>query len=208
MMSRRGPDDSGFWSEDGSCTLAFRRLSIIDLSSGGHQPMTAGKGRYVLVFNGEVYNFVEIREQLQQRGVKFRSASDSEVVLHALIEWGAAALAKFNGMFALAFYDATEKRLLLARDHAGMKPLYYLTSDRGVVFGSQYDQLLAHPWSNDLGVSSEALGLYLRLAYIPAPFAMMENTHMLEPGTWMEIQRMDKSNRIASLYCPSMPSPR
>ncbi|MDH4344145.1 MAG: asparagine synthase (glutamine-hydrolyzing) [Nitrospira sp.] len=195
MMSRRGPDDSGFWSEDGSCTLAFRRLSIIDLSSGGHQPMTAGKGRYVLVFNGEVYNFVEIREQLQQRGVTFRSTSDSEVVLHALIEWGAAALAKFNGMFALAFYDSTEKKLLLARDHAGMKPLYYLTSDRGVVFGSQYDQLLAHPWSNGLGVSSEALGLYLRLAYIPAPFAMIENTHMLEPGTWMEITANGQSQQ-------------
>ena len=195
MMSRRGPDDSGFWAEDGSCTLAFRRLSIIDLSSGGHQPMTAGKGRYVLVFNGEVYNFVELREQLQQRGVTFRSTSDSEVVLHALIEWGAAALAKFNGMFALAFYDSIEKKLLLARDHAGMKPLYYLTSDRGIVFGSQYDQLLAHPWSYGLGVSREALGLYLRLAYIPAPFAMIEKTHMLEPGTWMEITANGQSQQ-------------
>ncbi len=131
--------------------------------------MTAGKGRYVLVFNGEVYNFVELREQLRQRGVEFRSTSDSEVVLHALIEWNVTALDKFNGMFALAFYDSVEKKLILARDHAGMKPLYYLTSDRGIVFGSQYDQLLAHPWSYGLGVSREALGLYLRLAYIPAP---------------------------------------
>jgi asparagine synthase (glutamine-hydrolysing) len=157
--------------------------------------MTAGKGRYVLVFNGEVYNFVELREQLQQRGVTFRSSSDSEVVLHALIEWGAAALAKFNGMFALGFYDRVEKRLLLARDHAGMKPLYYLKCDDGIVFSSQYDQLLAHPWSDDLGVSREALGLYLRLAYIPAPFAMIENTHMLEPGTWMEITANGQSRQ-------------
>jgi asparagine synthase (glutamine-hydrolysing) len=195
MMSRRGPDDSGWWSEDGCCTLVFRRLAIIDLSSGGHQPMTAGKGRYVLVFNGEVYNFVELRAQLQQRGVTFRSASDSEVVLHALIEWGTAALAKFNGMFALGFYDRVERKLLLARDHAGMKPLYYLTCDQGIVFGSQYDQLLAHPWSNNLEVSKEALGLYLRLAYIPAPFAMIENTHMLEPGTWMEVTANGQSQQ-------------
>lgn len=187
MMSRRGPDDNGFWSEDGYCTLVFRRLAIIDLSSGGHQPMIAGNGRYVLVFNGEVYNFRGLREQLQQRGVTFRSSSDSEVVLHALIEWGTEALTRFNGMFALGFYDGVEKRLLLARDHAGMKPLYYLMCDHGIVFGSQYDQLLAHPWSRNFKVSSEALGLYLRLGYIPAPFAMIQNTHMLEPGTWMDI---------------------
>lgn len=207
MMSRRGPDDSGFWSEDGACTLAFRRLSIIDLSSGGHQPMTAGKGRYVLVFNGEVYNFVELREQLRQRGVEFRSTSDSEVVLHALIEWNVAALDKFNGMFALAFYDSVEKKLILARDHAGMKPLYYLTSDRGIVFGSQYDQLLAHPWSYGLGVSGEALGLYLRLAHIPAPFAMIENTHMLEPGTWMEITANGQSRQDRFFILPQYTEP-
>ncbi|MEQ1847310.1 MAG: asparagine synthetase B, partial [Nitrospira sp.] len=195
MMSRRGPDDHGAWSEDGYCTLAFRRLAIIDLSSGGHQPMTAGNGRYVLIFNGEVYNFKDLRKQLEDRGTTFRSTSDSEVVLHALIEWGSAALARFNGMFALGFYDRVEKKLLLARDHAGMKPLYFLKCENGVVFGSQYDQLLAHPWSYGLGVSREALGLYLRLAYIPAPFAMMENTHMLEPGTWMEITANGQSQQ-------------
>ena len=187
MMSRRGPDDNGFWSDDGYCTLVFRRLAIIDLSPRGHQPMTVGNGRYTLVFNGEVYNFKELRGQLESRGVTFRSSSDSEVVLYALIEWGTEALGRFNGMFALGFYDSVEKKLLLARDHAGMKPLYYLTCDNGVVFGSQYDQLLVHPWSSHLGVSEEALGLYLRLAYIPAPWALKENTHMLEPGMWMEI---------------------
>jgi asparagine synthase (glutamine-hydrolysing) len=149
--------------------------------------MTVGNGRYTLVFNGEVYNFMDLRRQLESRGVTFRSASDSEVVLYALIEWGTEALAKFNGMFALGFYDSAEKKLLLARDHAGMKPLYYLLCDNGIVFGSQYDQLLVHPWSFHFKVSEEALGLYLRLAYIPAPWAIKENTHMLEPGMWMEI---------------------
>jgi asparagine synthase (glutamine-hydrolysing) len=187
LMSRRGPDDKGFWAGDGYCTLVFRRLAIIDLSPRGHQPMTVGNGRYTLVFNGEVYNFRELRRQLENHGVVFRSTSDSEVVLHALIEWGTEALARFNGMFALGYYDSVKKKLLLARDHAGMKPLYYLMSDNGIVFGSQYDQLLAHPWSAPSKVSKEAMGLYLRLAYIPAPWAFKENTHMLEPGMWMEI---------------------
>ncbi len=149
--------------------------------------MTVGNGRYTLVFNGEIYNFMALRRQLESRGVTFRSASDSEVVLYALIEWGTEALAKFNGMFALGFYDSAEKALLLARDHAGMKPLYYLMCKSGIVFASQYDQILAHPWSSHFKVSEEALGLYLRLGYIPAPWAIKENTHMLEPGMWMEI---------------------
>lgn len=157
--------------------------------------MTAANGRYALVFNGEVYNFMDLRKQLENRGIKFRSTSDSEVVLYALIEWGNKALAKFNGMFALGFYDSVEKRLLLARDHAGMKPLYYLLSHNGIVFGSQYDQLLAHPWSDHLRISQEALGLYLRLAYIPAPYALIENTHMLEPGMWLEITVEGHSER-------------
>lgn len=195
LMSRRGPDDSGIWSDSQYCTLVFRRLSIIDLSVRGHQPMTVGNDRYALVFNGEVYNFKDLKQELENRGIQFRSTSDSEVVLHALIEWGTAALARFNGMFALGFYDSAEKRLLLARDHAGMKPLYYLLSDNGIVFGSQYDQLLVHPWSAHCKVSEEALGLYLRLAYIPAPWAMKENTHLLEPGMWMQISAEGRYTR-------------
>jgi asparagine synthase (glutamine-hydrolysing) len=187
MMARRGPDDEGIWAKDGYCTLVFRRLAIIDLSFRGHQPMVAGSGRYVLVFNGEVYNFMALRKQLTSLGVQFCSESDSEVVLYSLIEWGKAALSRFNGMFSIAFYDSVEKTILLARDHAGMKPLYYLICPKGIVFASQYDQLLKHPWSSDLDVSHEALGLYLRLAYIPAPYALLKETHMLEPGTCMEV---------------------
>lgn len=195
LMSRRGPDDNGFWSDDNCCTLVFRRLAIIDLSARGHQPMIAGNGRFALVFNGEVYNFMELRKQLESRGVVFGSTSDSEVVLYALIEWGSEALEKFNGMFALGFYDSLKKRLLLARDHAGIKPLYYMMGHNGIVFGSQYDQLLVHPWSYDLKVSKEALGLYLRLAHVPAPYALLENTHILEPGMWMEVTAEGQSKQ-------------
>ena len=186
MMARRGPDDEGIWSDKDRCTLVFRRLAIIDLSQNGHQPMTACSGRFVLVFNGEIYNYKDLRSRLESQGVQFRSNSDTEVVLYALIEWGMAALDSFNGMFALGFYDKAEKRLLLARDHAGIKPLYYLTHSKGVVFASQYNQLMAHPFSQNLSVSQEALGLYLRLAYIPAPYALLQNSHMLEPGTWIQ----------------------
>jgi asparagine synthase (glutamine-hydrolysing) len=120
-MVRRGPDDSGAW-QDERCNLVFRRLSILDLSDAGHQPMVSGDGRHVLVFNGEVYNFTDLRRQLEQRGVRFRSNSDSEVVLYSLVEWGREALDRFNGMFALGFYDTRERKLLLARDHAGDVP--------------------------------------------------------------------------------------
>ena len=186
-MARRGPDDSGIWSEDNCCTLVFRRLSILDLSPSGHQPMLSHDLRYVLVFNGELYNFRELRQELSSSGVQFRSSGDSEVALYALITWGKDALQKFNGMFALAFYDTAEKRLLLARDHAGMKPLYFMKKNEGIVFSSQYNQLLSHPWSKGLDISTDALGMYLRLSYIPAPYAILKDTHLLEPGAWLEI---------------------
>ena len=163
FAARRGPDDEGFWS-DGHCfSTAFRRLSVLDPSPAGHQPMLAQDGRYVIVYNGEVYNFRELRHELQQDGVRFHSTSDTEVVLYALARWGIKALSRFNGMFALGFYDKVEQRLLLARDHAGIKPLYYMLVGQGLVFASQYDQILVHPWSHDLRVSEDALSLYLRL---------------------------------------------
>ncbi|MCX7642326.1 MAG: asparagine synthase (glutamine-hydrolyzing) [Armatimonadetes bacterium] len=188
LMSRRGPDDKGFWSDGKWCALGFRRLAILDLSPNGRQPMVTGDGRYVLVYNGEVYNFRELRRELESKGVRFRSTGDAEVVLYSLVHWGIKALERFNGMFALGFYDSVEKRLLLARDHAGIKPLYYLLVPQGLVFASQYDQILAHPWSQDLQISTQALSLYLRLGYIPAPYALLANTYMLEPGTWLEVK--------------------
>ena len=187
LMVRRGPDDEGYWTDDACCALGFRRLSILDLSSAGHQPMVTPDGRYALVFNGEVYNFAEMRRQLEAEGVQFRSSGDTEVVLHALVRWGKSALARFQGMFALGFYDRQARTLLLARDHAGIKPLYYLKIGKGLVFASQYDQILAHPASRSRSINSEAFGLYLRLGYIPAPYAMLDGSHMLPAGGWLEV---------------------
>lgn len=187
LMARRGPDDDGFWSDGEHCALGFRRLAILDLAPTGHQPMLTPDCKYALVFNGEVYNFQEIRHRLEQTGVQFCSSGDSEVVLQALAHWGVRALEKFNGMFALAFYDLRKRKLLLARDHAGIKPLYYLLTEGGLVFASQYDQLLQHPWIQREQVSKPALALYLKLGYIPAPYGILEHTHMFQPGSWLEI---------------------
>ncbi|MGI9301317.1 MAG: asparagine synthase (glutamine-hydrolyzing) [Gammaproteobacteria bacterium] len=206
LMARRGPDDEGHWSNH-QCTLVFRRLSILDLSAAGHQPIVSNDGRYVLVFNGEVYNFAELRAELLARGVSFRSHGDSEVVLYSLVEWGTGALDRFNGMFALGFYDIEQRCLLLARDHAGIKPLYVMSTGNGVVFASQYDQLLAHPWSRGLSVSREALGLYLRLAHIPAPYALLENTEMLEPGTWISVDSNSRTQRGRYFSFPQFETP-
>jgi len=185
LMRRRGPDDAGFWDEDGHCALVFRRLSILDLSPKGHQPMVHESGQYVLVFNGEIYDFRELRKDLEAHGETFASTGDAEVLLKALIRWNTAVLERLNGIFAIAFYDIGQKSLLLARDHAGIKPLYYLEDSRGVVFGSQYNQLLDHPWSTAHDIDPEAVALYLRYSYIPAPFAMLQDSAMLEPGCWI-----------------------
>lgn len=185
MMARRGPDGQGIWT-GGPCALGFRRLAILDLTAAADQPMLSPDGRHALVYNGELYNFRELRAELEHQGVSFRSTGDTEVVLMALRQWGKDALLRFNGMFALAFYDSAEQTLLLARDHAGIKPLYTLVTQRGLAFASQYDQILAHPWATSLPVWSEALGLYLRLGYIPAPYGLLEGTAMLEPGCWLE----------------------
>ncbi|GAB4178076.1 MAG: asparagine synthase (glutamine-hydrolyzing) [Rhodocyclaceae bacterium] len=187
LMIRRGPDDEGHWSDAAHCALGFRRLAIQDLSPAGHQPMLTLDGRHAIVFNGEVYNFRELRRELEQAGFAFRSSGDTEVVLNALAHWGKAAIERFDGMFALAFYDTAKRSLLLARDHAGIKPLYFLKTAAGLLFASQYDQILAHPASRALPVAEEALGLYLRLGYVPAPFALLRDTWMLEPGTWVEV---------------------
>ncbi|MBP9500958.1 MAG: asparagine synthase (glutamine-hydrolyzing) [Candidatus Promineofilum sp.] len=185
MMARRGPDDAGLWRDESRAWLAFRRLAILDLSPASHQPMLSADGRFALVFNGEIYNFAELRDQLERLGARFRSRGDTEVVLQALIHWGTTALERFNGMFALAFYDRQKRELLLARDHAGIKPLYYFLDQRGLFFASQYDQIMAHPWCVELPISTDGLALYLRLGYIPAPYATLERTNMLEPGSWL-----------------------
>ena len=123
-ISHRGPDGEGHWVSD-NIAIGHRRLSIIDLSDAGSQPMISSDGRYILSYNGEIYNFKDIRQELERLNYSFRSDTDSEVVLYALVQWGKDALLKFNGMFAFAFWDNHKKEILLARDRYGIKPLYY-----------------------------------------------------------------------------------
>ncbi len=187
MMARRGPDDEGYWSDGRRCALGFRRLAILDLAPSGHQPMSTGDGRFVLVFNGEIYNFRDIRAELEVRGERFRSTGDAEVVLVAIRTWGTDALRRFNGMFALACYDTVERTLLLARDHAGIKPLFFARGGMGIVFGSQYNQLVAHPWFRGARTDPDGLGLYLRFGFLPTSFGLHEGMGQVEPGQWIKI---------------------
>jgi len=186
-LIRRGPDDEGFWSDE-RLQLGFRRLAILDLSSAGHQPMVASDGRSVIVFNGELYNFPELRRELEASGVRFRSRGDTEVVLEALSRWGPAAVSRFNGMFAFGWYEIAERRLLLARDHAGIKPLYVATlPDKSVAFASQLDALVEAPGLDPDALNLDVLRLCLRLHHIPAPHSIVRHTRQLEPGHWLRV---------------------
>lgn len=143
-IAHRGPDGEGAYV-DGNLGLGHRRLAIIDLSPAGHQPMLTPDGRYALTYNGEIYNFQELRIELEALGHQFRSRTDSEVLLHAYAQWGAKALNRFNGMFAFAIWDKMERRLFLARDRYGIKPLYYAFAGNTLLFGSEVKAILAHP---------------------------------------------------------------
>jgi asparagine synthase (glutamine-hydrolysing) len=188
LASRRGPDDDGDWNDGRACALAFRRLSIIDLGPGGHQPMGSADGRDVLVFNGELYNYRELRARLDGLGRTFRSTSDTEVVLHSLSEWGTDALARFNGMFALAWYRTDSRRLVLARDPIGIKPLSWWWSPEAFVFGSQYDQVVRHRRCRRTDVDPQVLELYLRLGYVPAPYGLVRGTGQVEAGHYVAVE--------------------
>ena len=190
-LEHRGPDDRGVWvDEETGVALAHRRLSILDLSPLGHQPMASENHRYVVVYNGEIYNFAELREVLVARGHVFRGHSDTEVLLAAVMEWGVEeAVSRCNGMFALALWDRQERRLWLARDRVGKKPLYYGWAGSTFVFGSELKALWRHP-AFDNGVDPDALALLLRLDYIPAPHAIHVDTFKLQPGSLLCIDAL------------------
>jgi asparagine synthase (glutamine-hydrolysing) len=175
-MRTRGPDDAGEWGE-GACRLVFRRLSIIDLS-GGHQPMTTADGAAVIVFNGEIYNFQELRSRLTKLGHHFRTHSDTETILYAYRQWGVDCVRELDGMFALALWDSREQRLLLARDRFGKKPLYYYCDGRALIFASTLSALLCHPLVPRM-LDAEALAEYLALEYVVAPRTMIAGVHKL-----------------------------
>lgn len=186
QLTHRGPDDSGIWSDipQGIC-LGHRRLSIIDVSGAGHQPMTSHSGRWVIVFNGEIYNFKRIRKILSDSGAFWNSVSDTEVMLHAIEAWGLDnALSQFEGMFAFALWDKLNREIYLGRDRLGEKPLYYSLAGKSLIFGSELKSLMVHPHvSRTLDVSS--LRTYLDYGYIPAPNSIYEGISKVEPGTYI-----------------------
>ncbi|WP_409475493.1 asparagine synthase (glutamine-hydrolyzing) [Stenotrophomonas sp. Y-13] len=182
-LAHRGPDDRGVWADAGAgVALAHRRLSILDLSPLGHQPMASSDGRYRLAYNGEIYNFATLRAELEPLGHAFHGHSDTEVLLAAVVQWGLeATLRRCNGMFAIALWDRREQRLSLARDRVGKKPLYYGWAGDTLVFGSELKALWRHP-AFDNGIDRDALTLLLRLDYIPAPHCIHERAFKLMPG--------------------------
>lgn len=182
-LRHRGPDDEGTWIDaEAGVAFGFRRLSIIDLSSAGHQPMSSPSGRWTLVFNGEVYNFRDLRRELEGRGWSFRGRSDTEVALAALEAWGPRrAIRRFIGMFALAAWNAKTREMFLARDRMGIKPLYYHVGSDGVLFGSELKALRACP-GFDEELDLQALTSYLRYLHIPAPRTIFRRTFKLPPG--------------------------
>lgn len=181
---RRGPDDSGFHVA-GPVGLGVRRLSIIDLADG-HQPMSDPAGTLRIVYNGELYNFPELKRELEARGHRFRTHCDTEVVLLAYREWGEDALRRFNGMFAFAIWDSENHSLFLARDHVGIKPLYYGVHGEQFLFGSELKAILSHPNVHP-SLDLAALTQYLTFVYVPTPGSIVEGVHKLPPGhslTW------------------------
>jgi asparagine synthase (glutamine-hydrolysing) len=187
-LAHRGPDDTGYWQDNASgIAMGHRRLSIIDLSSAGHQPMVSASGRYVIVFNGEIYNHREIRQQLGKSN--WKGFSDTETILAAVEEWGLEkTLKKSVGMFVIALWDCSENTLQLARDRMGEKPLYYGWQGNFFIFASEIKALQRHP-SFEWVINREALQLYVRNGYVPANLSIYSGIHKLKPGKILTVQR-------------------
>lgn len=187
-LIHRGPDDSGLWFDHhAGAGMGHRRLSIVDLSPSGHQPMISACGRFVIAYNGEVYNFEEIRAELQALGRSFRGRSDTEVILEACAHWGIdRVLPRLIGMFAIALWDRDERLLFLARDRLGKKPLYWYSEGDVTMFASELKALRLHSgWSPQ--VDRDAVAAFMRHNYIPSPWSIYKNVHKLEPGTILRL---------------------
>ncbi len=203
-LIHRGPDDAGVWCDERICIgLGHRRLAVLDLSATGHQPMFSGNKRYVIVYNGEIYNFPTLKNELDAiTNIYWRGHSDTEILLAAIEEWGVEkTLSKLVGMFAFALWDLKEETLYLARDRMGEKPLYYGINNKILFFGSELKAFQPHPkWKGQ--INQNALGLLLQYGYIPAPFSIYQNIFKLLPGTFLKI-----SNRDGWLTKNELPEP-
>ncbi len=186
QLSHRGPDDAGEWCDDEwRIALGHRRLSILDLSSAGHQPMVSASGRFVLAYNGEVYNFADLRAELVDLGLTFRGHSDTEVIVEAISAWGLAkTLPRLIGMFAFALWDTERHELILVRDRLGIKPLYWGYLDGSLIFASELKAFTPYPgWHPTL--NPDAIAAYLRHNYIPTPHCIYQGVHKLQPGCYL-----------------------
>jgi asparagine synthase (glutamine-hydrolysing) len=184
-ISHRGPDDEGYYIA-GPLGFGFRRLSIIDLA-GGHQPMSDQEQSVWVIFNGEIYNFLELRRELEGHGHVFRTNSDTEVIVHGYKQWGDEVLNRLNGMFGLAIWDARQKRLVLARDPFGIKLLYYRIDEGRLYFGSEIRAVRAS-MPEAAEVDPTALNLFLRFRYTPSPYTILKGVHKLAPGTKLTVE--------------------
>jgi asparagine synthase (glutamine-hydrolysing) len=197
-LTHRGPDDAGeWWSNDNRIGLAHRRLSIIDLSVMGHQPMHHSKKGLSIVFNGEIYNHVELRNELKKLGHEFQSQNDTEVLLTAYSEWGIDCLNRFNGMFAFALFDAFDQKLFLVRDRAGEKPLFYHQNGNTLFFTSELKALLANP-ALPRNICFGALDYYLSYGYVPGSNCILKNYNKLPPA---HVLSFDLTNGNTNIWC-------
>ena len=185
VIAHRGPDGEGFYT-DSFVGLGHRRLAIIDLSPAGHQPMITPDGNFAISYNGEVYNFQELRVELESLGHRFRSKTDTEVVLHSYAQWGAECLERFNGMFAFAIWDRTRQELFLARDRYGIKPLYYTYAGKTFLFGSEQKAIITHP-AVSRQIDLEALLEYFTFQNIFTDRTLLKNIKLLPAGCWARI---------------------
>lgn len=190
-IAHRGPDGEGHYI-DGPLGLGHRRLAIIDLSEAGHQPMATEDNRYIIAYNGEVYNFNELRIELEAIGYRFHSRTDSEVVLKALAHWGIEALQRFNGMFALALWDRQRRELLLARDRYGIKPLYYVQVGRKILFGSEIKAILADP-AYRTEMDHEGLLEYLTFQNFFTDKTLFKDIRLLPQGSYLQVHKQGKN---------------
>jgi asparagine synthase (glutamine-hydrolysing) len=202
LIRHRGPDDDGVWADaEAGIALAQRRLAIVDLTPAGHQPMHSSCARYVIVFNGEIYNYEEVRRQLDGEAAHpWRGHSDTEVLVEAISRWGLKrALEACVGMFAFALWDRRERTLVLARDRLGEKPLYYGRIGRSFAFASELKAFRAHPaWNPE--VDRNAVALLMRHNYVPAPYSIYKGFHKLRPGHFLVLADGDREPRIESYW--------
>ena len=206
-MAHRGPDDDGlWWSADGKTGFAHRRLAIIDLSPAGRQPMHDPSGQLTIVFNGEIYNYLELKLELAKRGHLFRSNSDTEVILLAYREWGANCVARLNGMFAFVIHDQQQQRIFMARDRAGEKPLFYAISDGELRFASELKGILADPFF-PRSINADALDCYLALGYAAGTRCILNGVNKLAPAHTLSYETRTGDVRVRRYWQLPAPAP-